>query len=268
MSASRSAAIVLALASPACIFAPQAAFDGRGAPAKQPIDDVIMQVFDKDVDKRITLKEVAMTLDGFAEMSGMFMDPETGQNKMGKLIDAAKKMAPSIFAILDADDSKGLSKKEVVWFAKVQKAFNSGALRNLTRDCFDTLDADSDDSLSADELQAASDVDGAPLGEVVALVHAAFPIRKDAAELKQLLVDLQGAAGAGLAEGVALIDADADGQISRKEAGKAFLAAKKAFLAAVTTLQEMGPMLAMFGGGGGPGGGMPGGRGRGRGRGM
>ena len=261
--------------------APQQGFNAQGMPSKpapQPLDEVLMQVFDKDMSKSVSEKEVLTTLDSFAEMSGMGAPPQPGAppNQMEVMIKAAKRLAPSIFRILDANDSKGLSASELKWVAKAQKAFNSGDMRNLTRDVFDTVDTDHDDSLSADEMQAAADVDGPVLGQVVGLVHGVFPVRKDADELKALLLDLVSTAGAGMADGVALVDTDGDGAISRKEAGKAFSAAKKAFTGATRTLQEMGPMLAMFGGMGGMGGNVPGGmggmpgggggRGRGRGR--
>lgn len=227
-----------------------------------------MQVFDKDMSKGVDKNEVDQTLESFAAMGGAFQQPDGGPNAMADMIDAARRLAPSVFALLDADDNKLLDKKELKWFGKAQAAFKDGTLRNLTRDVFDTLDASGDDVLSADELAAAADVDGEVLAAVVAKVHEAFPIRKDADELKKLLLGMVEAAGASRADGIALIDADGDGQIQRKEAGKAFASAKKAFTSAVTTLQQMGPMLAMFGGGGGMGGmpgGMPMGGGRGRG---
>ena len=207
---------------------------------------VLMQVFDKDLSKGVSVGEVRQTLDSFAAMSGGFGAPEGGgANQMVAWIDVAKRLTPSVFALLDADASKSLSAKELLWFAKVQKAFNSGALRNLTRDVFDTLDASGDSVLNGDELRAAADADSEVLSSAVALVHAAFPLRRDASELKRLLLDVVAAAGAGMADGVALIDADGDGQIDRKEAGRAFKDAKKAFIQATTTLQQMGPMLAM-----------------------
>jgi len=265
--------------------APQQGFDGRGMPTKpapQPIHEVLMQVFDKDFDKKVTTSELDTTLESFAAMSGAFAPPEpgAGPSKMATMVATAKKIAPSIFKLLDSDDSNSLDKAELKMVALAQASFKSGALRNLTRDVFDTIDADSDDVLSAAELEAATDVDGAVLSKVVELVHEAFPMRKDAASLKKLLLEAVEAAGAGMADGMALVDTDGDGAIGRKEAGQAFKAAKTAFLEAVKTLQEMGPMLAMFGGGmggdpmggmggpmGGMGGPMGGGRGRGRGRG-
>lgn len=244
----------------------RASFDARGQPqrpAPQALHDVLLQVFDKNFDKKVSADELSKTLDSFAEMSGMFAPPEPGApNKIKGMIDAAKKVAPSIFKILDKDDSKGLDKDELTAVTLAQAKFMSGAMRNLTRDVFDTIDVDPTDSeLTAAELTAAADVDGAILEKIVELVHAAFPVRKDAAELKALLLEAVAAVGTGMADGVALIDGDGDGSVSRKEAGQAFKKAKQMFMEATKTLQEMGPMLAMFGGadggmGGGPMGGM------------
>ena len=50
--------------------------------------------------------------------------------------------------------------------------------------------------------------------------------------------------------GIAFVDGNGDGFVDRKEAGKAFSAAKKSFLEVAKTVQQMGPMMAMFGGGG------------------
>ena len=82
---------------------------------------------------------------------------------------------------------------------------------------------------------------------------------------------------------IAWVDSDGNGQLERKEVGKAYASFKQYFIKGAETLKTMGPMLAMFGGGMGgggmdglgglgamggmPGGGMPGGMGRGRGRG-
>jgi len=112
-------------------------------------------------------------------------------------------------------------------------------------------------------------------------VHAEFPVRKDASELRALLVKGAQSLGAGVQEGLAWVDVDGNGSLDRKEVGKAYSAFKNYFLKGASTLQTMGPMLAMFGGmdaGGMPGGmggmggiggmgQMPRGRGRGRGRG-
>lgn len=251
--------------------APKQAYTANGAVAAQPLHEVIMQVFDKDHNGKVSLPEVDKSLTSFAAMAGAFGGDTAGPNKMAEMVEAARKVAPHLFELLDADDSKSLSSAELKWVAKVQKGLKSGALRNLTRDVFDTIDIDADSVLTATEMQSAAEVDGEVLPKVVELVHEALPIRKSAAELQALLTkgaEAAGASGLSLAVLIKYLDNDGDGQVDRKEAGRAFKAFKDAFLQASKSLQEMGPMLAMFGdmdesGGGGMGG--PSGRGFGRG---
>ena len=89
--------------------APQQGFDARGQPrppAPQPIQDVLMQVFDKDMSKAVTMDEATQTLDAFAAMGGAFQQPDGGPNEIGSMIEAAKRLAPSMFALLDADGTQ------------------------------------------------------------------------------------------------------------------------------------------------------------------
>ena len=264
----RTAVLILALQG---AVAQQQAFGANGQPAPQPLDAIIMQVFDKSHDGKISTQEVSQTLDAFAAFSGMGQPPQgQGPNEMDLMVAAAKRIAPVLFELLDADSSKSLTAAEVEPIVGVQKAFKSGVLRNLTREVFEAVDTDSDDALSAGELEAAAVEDGPVLDQVVALVHAAFPIRKDAAELKAILLKAAKTLGADKVQGaVKWADADGNGILDRKEVGKAYKTAKDYFLKGAQTLQTMGPMLAMFGGmdmdGGGRGRG-GGGRGRGRGR--
>ena len=135
---SRSASLLVALVVPLA-RAPQQAYGANGQPQRpkptpQPLDKVLMQVFDKDMSSSVSMEEVKMSLGAFAAMGGAMGGQQPGQppNPMGKAIEWAQKLAPSIFALLDADDSKSLSQKELVWFVKAQKAFQSGALCVLT----------------------------------------------------------------------------------------------------------------------------------------
>ena len=155
-------ALAVLFAAPA--HAVQQSFGANGQPAPQAIDEVVMQVFDKDHDSSVSLKEVTMTLDSFAAMGGMMGGgPEAkaaGPSEIEQLINAAKKIAPALFELLDANSNGGLSAQELKSVARVQKALKSGAMRNLTRDVFAAVDADSDDMLSQDELSAAADPEG------------------------------------------------------------------------------------------------------------
>jgi len=260
-----------------CAFAGaqmQQGFGANGQQAPQPLEATLMQVFDKDFDGKVTLSEATQSLDAFAAMGAMGAPPEpgAGPNEVEVLVAAAKRHVPTLFELLDADGSGGLSKKELLWVGKVEKALKSGALRNLTRAVFEVADTDNDETLSAAEVAAAIAPDGVLLDQIVALVHDELPIRKDAAELRALVLKV-GAALAGadisLSDGMKWVDLNGNGSIERKEVGKAYAKFKELFLKGTQTLQTMGPMLAMFGAmGGGPGGGVPRGRGgRGGGRG-
>ena len=231
--------------------------------ALQPLDSVLMQAFDKSHDGKVTLTEVLESLDGFAAMGAMGGDPGAGPNDMQKMITSAKSAAPTIFEIVDADASGGLSQKELKLFAKAEKAFKSGTLRNLTRAMFETADGDKDGSVSAAEISAAVAPDGELLDKLVALVHADFAVRSTVADMRQLVLKVMGelkSTDMSLSDGIKWLDVDGNGSIERTELGKAYKAGKEAFLKAVETLQQMGPLLAMFagmgdmGGGGGMGG--------------
>lgn len=256
-------------------------FGANGQPAPQPLDDVIMQVFDKDHNGKITLSEVTQSMDAFAAMGSMGAEPGKDPGELTRMINSAKDFAPTIFNALDADSSKALSKSEVKFILKLEAALKSGDARDLARQLFVEADKDSDDVLSEAEIATAISPDGG-LDKMVELVHAMFPFRKSADDLRAMLIEGAGKSGLSLADGIKVLDADGDGSISRKEVGKSYSKFKTLFLKATQTLQTMGPMLAMFGGmggAGGPGGGglggldlgalgaMGGGRGRGRGRG-
>merc|ERR1719460_992827 len=89
------------------------------------------------------------------------------------MIKKAKEFAPALFSLLDEDSSKTLNAKELVWITKFQKVLGNGELRNLTRDVFNALDADEDNSLTAQEVETD---DAARLARVVELVQEAFPL--------------------------------------------------------------------------------------------
>ena len=240
---------------------------GGQAPPPQPLDQVLLQVFDKDNSDDVSMPEVSKSLDAFAAMGGMGAEPGK-PSEVDALIQAAKNIAPTLFDLLDADGSRALDRKELKWVARVQKDLKSGALRNVTRDVFAATDANGDDALDEAELIAAANADGDVLERIVQILHEAYPLRRDAPDLKKFLVKVGANIGEeGLRGSAGWMDLDGDGKLDRKEVGKAYLTFKQLFLKGANTLQTMGPMLAMFGGfdpdsmGGG------GGRGRGRGRG-
>merc|ERR1719502_2554717 len=176
-------------------------------------------------------------------LEGMLQEGGPDNEYMG-MLQGAKSAAPALFSLLDSDGSATLSKSELQWVTKFHKAAKSGGLRNLTRDCFSALDTDNDDRLSAAELSAAAEPDGAPLASVVELVHAAFPLRPSAEDLKanvrKGLEAIGGVSSDGVASGISSFDTDGDGHIDRKEAGKAYASARTQFLDIAKTVQQMG----------------------------
>lgn len=227
----------------------QQAFGANGQPQRTQrpptLHGTVLEVFDKDKSGGLSLDEVTSTLDGLAGMAGVMgggQQPAPGQQSdPEKMVLAAKKVAPTLFNVLDRDGDGDLNKKELQQLTKVEYKLKSGALRNLTRDVFDAIDADKDDTLSAAELDASSK--GEPLERVLALVREVFP---EVAGKEGAVLDEAGGVSAGLLKaGIEMLDGDGDGAITRKEAGKAFASFKKTFVAGATMLKEMGPMLSM-----------------------
>ena len=224
----------------------------------KPLGEVLMMVFDKDKDHRVTMEEVESTM----HVLRMILnegDGEGGSHYLA-MLDGAQVAAPTIFAVLDSDQTGSLKSSELKWMTKFQKALKSGAMRNLTRSCFAALDVGpTDDKVSAAELEVAAQQDSPVFTAIVDLVHETFPIRKSANDLKTfVLTSLEamtgsksGTAAGSIAESTAFkyIDTDGDGFIDKKEAGKAYGEMKILGLQLMSTIQEMGPMMAMMGGG-------------------
>ena len=117
-----------------------------------------MMVFDKDKDHRVTMEEVESTM----HVLRMILnegDGEGGSHYLA-MLDGAQVAAPTIFAVLDSDQTGSLKSSELKWMTKFQKALKSGAMRNLTRSCFAALDVGpTDDKVSAAELEVAAQQD-------------------------------------------------------------------------------------------------------------
>ena len=67
--------------------------------------------------------------------------------------------------------------------------------------------------------------------------------------VKVLLQNIGGVDKENVAAGISWLDEDGDGKISRKEVGMAYNTAGRKFLEVSKTIKQMGPMLALFGGG-------------------
>lgn len=226
-------------------------------PPQQSLDEVLLMVFDDNKDGSVTMPEISNTMSTVQGMMGdMNSDPSNENSDTQNMVKAAVSAAPAIFEFLDGDSSQSLSPKELKWLAKAQSGFKSGAMLDLAREVFATIDANSDNFLDAPELDAAA-ADDEILSTIAGLVHAAYPVRKDVGDLKSTLkkkIEDVSVNGASAVDGISYIDTNKDGMIDKKEVGKAYSRVKKMFLSGAKTVQEMGPMFAMMGGMGGMGG--------------
>ena len=142
-------------------------------------------------------------------------------------------------------------------------------LRGLLRGVFGILDSDGDDQLSVDELLEAST--GSSSGDVLTKVtgkfHELFPMRPTSTELEDFVKTVIDDSFGGdsqldkksISQGMKWIDDNEDGHIQCKEVGNYYNSAGKKFFEISKTIKQMGPMLAMFGGGMDMGGGSNGG---------
>ncbi len=221
---------------------------GVSAPQPPPLHETLMGVLDSDKDGSVTLKEATATLE---MLGGMMAGPDgKGDPEITPLIAGAKKVAPTLLRLLDADGSGGLSKKEMRWVSDAERQLKRNVLKNLTRDVFVALDADGDESLGGDELEAPT---AEAREQVLALVRERFPLPALQEGAPDELV------ASALKEAVRFLDSDGDGKVDLKEAYKAAATFKRLYLKAAATVTQMGPMLQMFGAmQGGAGGGMGG----------
>lgn len=236
----------------AALLALLAVLLGARAQEASPLHATVLAVFDLDKNGALTLMEVLSALDGFGALGAFGVPPAAGQPEpLAHRVGAAKAAAPTLFRLMDTDKSGTLTASELEWLGAAHERVKA-SLKELTREVFDAIDADGDNSVSPEEQKAA--IIPPVLGKVTALLEANFPIPSLSSALEE----------AGSAEHVvallALVDGDSNGAISRKEAYRAVSTFKRHFVEAIGMLETMGPMLAMLGdavGGGvqGPGGG-------------
>lgn len=241
----------------------------------QPLGDVLHLVLDQDKDQKVTMPEVNSQM---SMLENLFAGSEGEEGaEYRQLLKGVKAAAPTMFALLDSNSDKSLTKAELKYVTKFETSIkNGGGMRDLLRDVFSLLDADGDDQLSADELYTASQSSGT-ISDVTKRFHELFPVRKTPGELEDFVRETIESFGGGggsadnnngaldsidrekVVESMKWIDDDGDGYIQRKEVGKYYNIAGKKFLEISKTIKQMGPMLAMFGGmdmkGGGGGGG-------------
>ncbi|KAL7524869.1 hypothetical protein ACHAWF_001118 [Thalassiosira exigua] len=234
-------------------------------PPLQPLGDVLHLVLDKDKDQRATMEEVESQTKMLEGLLQGAEGPEAEEYRA--MLKGFANKAPLVFELLDVDGDGALTQSELKYATKFEKSLKKGGgMRDLLRDVFGMLDADGDDRLSADELLAGSK-DEELISRATGRFHELFPLRESSGDLEPFVRGVLAAASGGgtdlegVERGMKWMDDDGDGHIQRKEVGRHYNEAGKKFLEVSKTIKQMGPMLALFGGGdmGGMGGGGGGG---------
>lgn len=225
---------------------PEQAFSqqGGGPPPLQPLGDVLMLVMDSNKDQAVSMPEVQSQL---KMLEGLFSQGDEGSEYLD-LLRGVQAAAPQMFELLDVNGDKVLKKKELKVMEKLEKSIQKGGtFKQLVRDCFGILDTNKDDEISMEEWKAAD------ISAITAAVHELFPLRPSAEELEAVVQKLLVGSDANtetLSTGFfSSMDDNGDGALQRAEVGKAYNIAGRKFLEIAKTIKQMGPMLAMFGGG-------------------
>ena len=193
-------------------------------------------------------------LEGLFGNIGADLSPDDNEYQYMEMFNAVKASAPTIFSLLDSNNDDSLTKDELSYITKFEMSLKKGGgMRELLRDVFAIIDSNSDELLSVDELKEASASEDS-IGKISERIHTLFPLRKSSSDLQDFVqrtmksIDLS--ADDMKEKGMAWIDTDNDGYISRKEVGAAYNTVGKKFLEVSKTIKQMGPMLAMFDAGG------------------
>mmetsp|Transcript_13213 Transcript_13213/g.23622 ORF Transcript_13213/g.23622 Transcript_13213/m.23622 type:complete len:272 (-) Transcript_13213:19-834(-) len=224
----------------------------------QPLGDVLHLILDTDKNSKVTMLEVnsQMTmLESLFQNNGGEGSEQADEYR--RIVKGVRSWAPSIFALLDSNGDDGLTKRELQYATKFEKSLkkkkNEGGMRDFLGTVFDLLDENGDDSLSVTELlegSANSDI----IRKATVEFHKLFPLRNSPNELKDFVKGTIESIGGNtldeesVAKGIAYLDDDGDGSISRKEVGKYYSVAGKKFIEVSTQIKQVGPMMAMFSG--------------------
>mmetsp|Transcript_23776 Transcript_23776/g.51278 ORF Transcript_23776/g.51278 Transcript_23776/m.51278 type:complete len:279 (-) Transcript_23776:194-1030(-) len=215
-----------------------------GGQPPPPLHETLLSIFDGDNDGGAALDEVIDALAGFEMMGGMRSPGEAPatENPMITMIAKAKRFAPTLHKLMDADGSGKLSREEFMWITATHgKITTPGVLKKLVEGIFTTIDMNADAILSAEELHAA--IDGEALESILSMIQEQLPIPSLSTTG---MSTSRGLLQQHFQEGMSYLDTNGDGAIERKEMLAAAKEFKKAFMSAVQTVETMGPMLTMF----------------------
>ncbi|CAB9522608.1 expressed unknown protein [Seminavis robusta] len=223
-------------------------------PPQQKLGEVLMLVLDKNKDQKVTTQEVESQLE---MLESLFQEGDEDTQEYQQILKSVQSVATQLFDLLDSNSDKKLTKKELSFFSKFESSLKKdGKFKPFIRDCFELLDQDGDDSLSKDEWLRAREQ--SVIAEIAVKFHNIFPLRKTPQELEEFVQQAMAMssedADIKATELFNYLDSNGDGMVQRKEVGSAYSTAGKKFVEISKTIKQMGPMLAMFGGGaGGPG---------------
>lgn len=203
------------------------------------LGQIVLDVCDHDKNHGLTLYEVNITLMAIANTM------PAASPELDDMVRQARSITPAIFRIVDEDDDKEVTGKELLWVSEMYDTLKEKpVLKGLSNAIFTVLDADGDDGLSTDEISAAIQTEGV-VDKLIAIFDERFPVRpprpcrtssrraeRDSVDARAqipvlkhgitpdvLLANLQPAFDA--------MDVNDDGRIERKESLKAALSFKK-----------------------------------------
>ena len=233
--------------------------------------DVLMTVLDIDKDSKVTMGEINQQMIMLEMLFQQGKDGEEEAKEYLRMVQGAKAMAPTLFKLLDVNENQSLSRKELGWMTKFERSLSpksEKSFKNFVRDVFAILDADGNDEIAVDELMLLVkefDAEDGILSKLTVKFWELFPLRDSATELEGFLRSaISSVLGetnnldetvneADIAKHLKWVDTNGDGILQRQEVGKAYNKAGKKFLEVSKTIKTMGPMMALFGGGGGAG---------------
>ena len=217
-------------------------------PPPQSLGDVLLMVLDNDKDQKVTMTELQSQL---KMLETLFQEDQEGEYL--PLLRTVQKWSPQLFALLDANGDQKLSAKELKVLTLLEASMKKdGSFKPFLRSCFQLLDTNDNDEISAEEWAQANE----KASGLAIEVHTLFPtLRSTPQELEEFvqntLLGMDANTQAASTKAFEILDENGDGAVQRKEVGAAYNKAGRKFMEISKTIKQMGPMLAMFGGGGG-----------------
>ncbi|KAL3927556.1 MAG: hypothetical protein SGPRY_002771, partial [Prymnesium sp.] len=203
----------------------EVAYSALGREEPPSLTQTALHLLDKNKDAQVSLKEAGDMLDGLIALSSMGGEGGGGESEMATMGKQAKRWMPTLFKLLDSDRSGGLEEGEIEWVERGLEAAKKNLFRNLTRDMFEALDSNGDNSLDPAEVEAALQPE--MYRRLISIAMELFPLPGLTAEFANGSPSL---VKENLKEIVSALDGNGDGSIERKEAGAAVASFKRAYI--------------------------------------